>query len=271
MPASIDLTGKKFGRLTVVRKKYIPKNGRNRIYWECICECGSRVDARVDSLTTGLVQSCGCLKKEQDLKNLTANHSHKMSGTRLYHTWMGMKGRCHNPNNASFERYGGRGIEVCEEWRNSFEPFHKWALENGYSDNKTIERINNNGNYSPDNCKWADNKEQSRNRRSNIKVSYQGGKITLMELSEISGISYGTISGRYERGDRGNQLLRSIGEKPKRIKGSEQHLSKLAERDVIDIKRTLYMGAKQKDIANKYKVSPSTINSIAKGRTWKHV
>lgn len=271
MPAPIDLTGKKFGRLTVVGKKYVPKNGRNRIYWECECECGGKVDARVDSLTTGLVRSCGCLKKEQDRINLTANHSHKMSGKRLYRIWVGMKGRCHNPRNPSYGRYGARGIVVCEEWKNSFEAFQMWAFNNGYSDDKTIERIDNNGPYSPENCRWATNKEQSRNRRSNIKVLYQGKHITLMELSEATGIPYGTIAGRYERGDRGKRLVRSIGEDYLRVRGSRQHLSKLTENDVISIKRLLQLGEKQKEIARKYGISPATVNSIAKGRTWKHV
>lgn len=271
MPTPIDLRGGRFGRLEVLERKAIPKNGRNRVYWKCLCECGGQVDVRTDSLTRGLVQSCGCLKRERDRINLTANHSHKMSGTRLYHTWTQMKQRCHNKNNNSYERYGGRGIKVCKEWRESFDPFHVWAIENGYSDNMTIERIDNNADYSPDNCRWATNKEQSRNRRSNIKIAHQGRKVTLMELSEISGIDYKVIHGRYERGDRGESLIRPSGDDRKNLKGSEQHLSKLIERKVIEIKALLKTGAKQKDLATKYNVSPSTINSIAKGRTWKHV
>lgn len=266
-----DLIGKRFGRLTVIDKKYLIKSGRKRLYWECVCDCGEKVEARTDSLKRGFVRSCGCLKKEQDRINLTANHSHKMSRTRLYHTWQQMKRRCNNPNDKSFERYGGRGIKVCEEWEKSFERFMVWALANGYSDEKSLDRINNNGNYEPENCRWVTNKEQSRNRRSNIKITYKNKYVTLMELSELTGIPYGTLHARYERGDRGERLWRPIGVDAQKVKGSKQHLSKLIEEQVIEIKKLLALGVKQKDIAKKFNVSPSAVNSIAKGRTWKHV
>src|SRR5690606_39195498 len=128
MPAPLELIGKEFDRLFVVGKKIIPKGKRNRIYWVCECDCGNTVEVRADSLTRKLVRSCGCLKKEQDRVNLTANHSHKMSKTRIYHIWQQMKRRCNNPSEKSYERYGGRGIRVCEMWEKDFESFLEWSL-----------------------------------------------------------------------------------------------------------------------------------------------
>lgn len=271
MPAPKDYMNNKFGRLTVVGKKLVPKGTRHRVYWVCECECGGKVKVRTDSLTRGLVRSCGCMKKEQDAINLTANHTHKLSGTRLYHTWTQMKMRCHNPNDNSYERYGGRGIKVCDEWRNSFETFKTWALSNGYSDNLTIDRIDVNGNYSPDNCRWATIKEQSLNRRSNIKVPFNGTEVTLKELSELVDIHYSVLVGRYKRGDRGERLIRPSGADRNNAKGSKRALSKLREEQVIEIKLALENGAKQKSLAVQYGVSQGVINSIAKKRTWKHV
>ncbi|MDQ0492767.1 hypothetical protein [Paenibacillus brasilensis] len=271
MPAPKNLIGETFSRLKVVGKVLVPKNGRDRVYWDCLCECGEKALVRTDSLTKGLVKSCGCLKKEQDMKNLTANHSHKSSKTRLYQIWSGMKKRCYNPGDSSYERYGARGIKVCESWREDFGSFKVWALANAYSDDLTIERIDNEKCYTPENCKWAGNKEQSRNRRSNIKVDFQGEQITLMELSEITGVGYKVLNARYDRGDRNERLLRPLNTDKKVHRGSLQHLSKLTEGQVVAIRNSIQCGALQKDLAFEYGVSLSVINSIAKRRTWKHI
>lgn len=209
MPKFIDLTGQTFDRLVVECLQEKRTSGkRERFYWKCKCKCGNVVLVRTDCLTSGLVRSCGCIKKEQDRINLTKNHRHKMSGTRLYHEWVTMKQRCINPKNKRYADYGGRGIKVCDEWLNKPDDFFKWALENGYKDNLTIDRINNNGNYEPSNCRWTDIKTQCRNRRNNILVEYQGKMITLVELSEITGINYGCLNARYRRGERGDYLIR---------------------------------------------------------------
>lgn len=192
-----DLTGQIFGRLTVIG---LDESKRTRkTYWLCQCECGKIKSARSDSLLCGAIKSCGCMKKEQDKTNLTANHSHKQSGKPLYNVWQSMKRRCYNNNDLHYHRYGGRGIIVCEEWKNSFEAFYKWAIANGYSEGLTIDRIDNNGNYEPSNCKWSTNKEQSNNRSTNIKITIGNATKTLTEWCEIFEVDYMTIRQRYNR------------------------------------------------------------------------
>ena len=192
----IDLTGEKFGRLTVLGLD--DKPGR-KTYWICQCECGNMKSIRSDSLKDGTVKSCGCLKREQDRNNLTANHSHKMSGTRLYEIWQGMKGRCYNLHDTRYQRYGGRGIAVCEEWRNDFSAFWRWAEESGYSDELTIDRINNDGDYSPENCRWASRKEQNSNRSTNINITIGNSTRTLSQWCEIFELDFKMVCARYSR------------------------------------------------------------------------
>lgn len=191
-----DLTGKKYGRLTVLGVD--DREGR-KTYYCCQCDCGNIKIVRSDSLTAGTIRSCGCLKKEQDQINLTANHSHKMSGTRIYQIWQGIKDRCYNPHNTRFNYYGGRGITVCEAWINDFSAFYEWSIKNGYSKELTIDRINNDKGYSPDNCRWANQKQQSRNRNSNIKITIGNATKTLTEWCEIFELDYKTIYARYSR------------------------------------------------------------------------
>lgn len=191
-----NLTGEKFGRLTVIG---LHPTETRKTYWACQCECGNVKVVRSDSLQSGAIRSCGCLKKQQDRANLTANHSHKMSGTRIYWIWQGLKGRCYNPHDARYERYGGRGITVCDEWKNSFESFYDWAIANGYSESLTIDRRDNDKGYSPDNCRWATNKEQSNNRSTNIRITIGNATKSLTEWCEIFELDFGTVVERYRR------------------------------------------------------------------------
>lgn len=190
-----DLTGERFGRLLVLRKSN-KKNGR-KTYWICQCDCGNVKEIRSDCL--GIVKSCGCIKKEQDKVNLEANHRHKLSGTRLYQEWQGIKSRCLDKRNKRYNDYGGRGIKICTEWLIP-DNFFKWALDNGYKDTLTIDRINNDGNYDPSNCRWVDNKSQSNNRRSNILITYQNKTQTLMQWCEELRLDYKRCYSRYKRG-----------------------------------------------------------------------
>lgn len=194
-----DLTGQKFGSLTVLGIDE-SKDAR-QTYWICECECGVIKSIRGDGLKSGSVRSCGCLKRKQDRINLTKNHSHKMSGTRIYREWQGMRGRCYNENNARWTRYGGRGITVCDEWRDSFQAFYDWAMANGYDDSLTIDRIDNDGDYCPENCRWATTQEQARNRRTNIDIRIGNATRTLSEWCEIFRIDANAAYARYKRNE----------------------------------------------------------------------
>ena len=191
-----DLTGKKFGKLEVIG---VHDTGSRKTYYVCQCDCGNIKVVRADALISGATKSCGCIKKEHDKINLTANHKHKMSGTRIYETWQDMKRRCYNKQNARYDRYGGRGITVCDEWLNNFQSFYDWAISNGYSDDLTIDRIDNDGNYEPSNCRWSTAKEQCNNRGSNINITIGNATKSLMCWCEIFNVDYKKVYARYKR------------------------------------------------------------------------
>lgn len=191
-----DLTGKRYGRLVVIGRD---NRESRKTYFMCRCDCGNMKSVRADSLKAGLIRSCGCMKKEQDRTNLTANHSHKMSGTRLYQIWQGIKKRCYNPHDARYDRYGGRGIKVCDEWRQDFSAFYGWAMQNGYDETLTIDRIDNDGDYCPENCRWSNQQEQARNRSSNIRITIGNATKTLTEWCEIFQVDSRVVLSRYHR------------------------------------------------------------------------
>lgn len=190
-----NLTGKTFGRLTVIGLD--DRNSRHT-YWVCQCRCGNIKVTRSDSLLSGRTKSCGCIKKEQDKINLSQSR-HNQFGTRIYAIWQNMKDRCSNEHNSSYYRYGGRGIQVCDSWKERFENFYDWALNNGYQDDLTLDRIDNDGNYCPENCRWTTMKEQCNNRRSNIQIKIGNTVKTLTEWCEIFQLDYKTINARYQR------------------------------------------------------------------------
>lgn len=194
MVNAADLTGQRFGRLTVVNRvqDHVSPSGKHRPKWECICECGGIVEVLGQNLKNGRSQSCGCLNKEHRIASIT-KHGHY--GDRVYYIWEAMKRRCYNKNNSN---YGNRGIKVCEEWQ-EFIPFYEWAIANGYNDNLTIDRINVNGNYEPDNCRWATMKEQGNNRRNNHLITYQNTTRTIAQWAEELGINYNTLWNRINK------------------------------------------------------------------------
>lgn len=153
---AIDLTGQKFAMLTVIERAN--NCGNRHAMWRCKCECGNEVVLVGTQIRTGRAISCGCDGRKRTKQSRT---KHGMSRSRLYRTWCSMKLRCHNENSKAYRWYGKRGISVCEEWRNSFEVFCKWALSHGYTDELTIDRIDTNGNYEPSNCQWITMSENS--------------------------------------------------------------------------------------------------------------
>ena len=202
MPKFIDLTGQRFGRLTVVSRS--KNNKHNEVCWNCSCICQNVKTIRGKSLTSGKTQSCGCFHNEissnQCKKNNKNLFKHGDINSRLYNIWHGMKQRTMNTKNKYYNDYGGRGITVCDEWKKDFIVFKKWALQNGYSDNLTIDRKNNNKGYNPENCRWADMKTQNNNTRSNNLITFNDKIQTLSQWADELRIERSILKYRLNHG-----------------------------------------------------------------------
>lgn len=192
-----DETGIKHDLLTPIAYKSIKtKSGKRRIYWDCICDCGGHITLEASALRrTDRFHSCGCYARLMVSK---ANSTHRLTGTRVYRSWSSARQRCNNPSDTNYKNYGGRGITMCERW-NKFENF---LADMGYppSENHTIERIDVNGNYEPENCRWDTPVEQARNRRSSKYYEFSGKKMILKEWSEYLNVKEMTLKYRLKNG-----------------------------------------------------------------------
>lgn len=170
MSALKDLTGRRFGRLVVIERA--GSTYKKESTWVCLCDCGKSCVASSYNLRSGNTKSCGCFNSEASTKRMTI---HAKSRSRLYMVWSNIKQRCLNPSSGRYHQYGGRGITICDEWAHNFQAFYDWAMANGYDENAprgqcTIDRIDNDKGYSPDNCRWVDMKVQRHNRSDSRRI-----------------------------------------------------------------------------------------------------
>lgn len=214
MGTVVDLSDRKFGRLTVIRQKGTNKHGQ--ALWECQCECGNTHVVTGSSLKVGNVKSCGCLKKEARIGKCDRGDSK----TLLYRRWSQIKNLCTNPSNAQWHLYGGKGIKVCEAWM-EFSAFKEWMLAQGYEDGMFLSRKDKSKDYEPDNCIIT--KERIPNSTSRTFVTYNGETRSLTEWAEVTGISYNTLKWRYNHGRTGDSLFMD-----------EKHIKLKQESDVPD-------------------------------------
>lgn len=214
-----ECIGKKFGRLTVCPEIIYGNKHRMRKYL-CKCDCGNYIYSTLGNLTSGNTKSCGCLERELNTKRIEQNtikfkqlkrsnipqkekkdkiivKTHGLSNTRIYRIWSKMKSRCYNPDDPKYDRYGLRGITICKEWDNFFI-FYEWAISHGYSDTLSINRIDNDGNYCPENCNWATDKEQANNKSTSDFIEYNGEIKTLAQWADEYNVCPQTVRKRYK-------------------------------------------------------------------------
>ena len=183
--------GERYGRLTIIREVEPAGSSHKRVRrFLCRCDCGNEIICRLPNLKSGTTKSCGCYRK---FVSSNRRDCHHLQNTRIYRIWCGMKRRCYNKHNEHFDRYGGRGIIVCDEWKTDFMNFYDWAMSNGYDDKLSIDRINNEGNYEPSNCRWANQKQQIVNSTAAIKCSLGGNIVSLSDIADILGVSFKRI------------------------------------------------------------------------------
>lgn len=191
--SDIDFVGQKFGRLTVLSEG---RDGKNEQIFNCICDCGNYISSIKHNVIKGNTLSCGCLHKDKCRELLT---THNKSNTNLYRRYLKIKDRCYNNKCKAYKNYGGRGIKMCEEWSNNFLSFYDWAINNGYEQNLTIERIDVNGDYCPENCKWITLAEQCKNKRSNIVITFNNKTQILADWARELNLNPETIRNRMKK------------------------------------------------------------------------
>ena len=192
MKPILDLSGRKYNKLLVIKYAYTKDS---QVYWNCLCDCGNETTVYRSDLVQNKTKSCGCLKK------LGSRKTHGFSNSGLYNKWYGLVDRCTNQYIEAYKDYGGRGITVCDEWKNDFLQFYNWSMENGYKKGLQIDRIDNNGNYCPENCRFVTPEENCRNKRNNLLVEVDGVVYCFTEALEKFGkVSRTTAQYRIKKG-----------------------------------------------------------------------
>lgn len=194
-----DLTGERFSRLLVVSlaDDYVSPKGYHKKRWKCKCDCGKEIIVWSGNLLSGHTKSCGCIHEE---KLALGNIKHGLSHSRIYNIWAGIIDRCENPKSQYYYAYGGKGVAICPEWRNSPAAFYQWAISHGYDDSLSIDRIDNDGDYCPENCRWATRLEQANNTSRNRRIEYNGEIKTLAQWARDVGIHPSIIADRLKLG-----------------------------------------------------------------------
>ena len=228
-PVGEDLTGRRIGRLTVLKQVPTPEGKIKKRYYLCLCDCGNTAIVSAGNLTRKKpTRSCGCLLQETRNRILKEGRETRNGDSVLYSRlltiWTNMHRRCENPTDSHYKYYGEQGIKVCDEWFD-WDNFKYWALHNGYRDDLTIDRIDNDGNYEPDNCRWATLIEQANNKHNNVHITYRGETHTIPEWSRILDIPYKTLHARLRRTDSNFTLEEAmtlpVGAKPQALQ--EKH------------------------------------------------
>ena len=192
-----DISGQKFGRLTAI--ECVGKNRANYAMWRCRCDCGKETTVASNSLRSGNTRSCGCLSVDLSTSRIVSrNTTHGKTHTVLFRRWTGMHTRCENERAVNYKDYGGRGISVCNEWA-AFIPFYEWAMANGYEPRLTLDRIDPNGDYCPDNCRWIPASEQAKNRRSTRYITFGGERMCLADWARKYHVDPTTLQGRSDK------------------------------------------------------------------------
>lgn len=258
MGKRLNLINKRFGRLIVIKDSG-KRNKSKRIIYVCKCDCGNTVEVDRQNLTKGDTKSCGCLHMESITK-------HSQSDSRLYRIWADMIQRCENPKSNNYKHYGARGISLINEWKN-FDNFYDWATKNGYENGLSIDRIDVNKNYEPNNCRWVTREVQDNNKRNTLWVDVNGEKMSLKQVSDKYGISYSTLKHRYSVGDRGIDLL---GEKRQGIKRvGKMRRPKFIKTNISDVAEVKWLikntNMYQSEIASRYNISQTMVSKIKLG------
>lgn len=199
MKEPIDIRGQRFGRLTVM--ELAERKDGHSSWWVCKCDCGKVLEVRRSCLIKGTTKSCGCYKHDRAVEHGKQMFTkHGWYGTRVYNIWRLMIDRCENPNCPQYDNYGGRGISLCREWRESPQSFCEWTIENGYADRLSIDRIDVNGDYEPSNCRWITMDEQQTNKRNNVLITYKGKTQCVAEWARELGVTQQNLYVRIRAG-----------------------------------------------------------------------